>query len=78
LDPMSASTRMNRYEVGARKPDPELAERLGKVLGVPSCYFYAAEDDVAKLLLTYGQLKRVDRSKVLESAERLSVKQVPK
>jgi transcriptional regulator with XRE-family HTH domain len=43
LDPMSASARMNRYELGKRIPNPELVERIAKVLSVPTAYFYAVE-----------------------------------
>ena len=66
LDEMSASTRMNRYEVGKRLPDPELVERLGVVLNVPAAYFYAVEDEIAELLLGFHRLDEADRSRVLE------------
>ncbi|WP_238914233.1 helix-turn-helix domain-containing protein [Achromobacter insolitus] len=71
LDPMSASARMNRYELGNRIPDPELVERLGKVLQVPAPYFYAADDDIARLLLAVGPLPEKERMLVVEFAERL-------
>jgi transcriptional regulator with XRE-family HTH domain len=72
LDPMSASTRMNRYELGKRMPDPELVERFGSVLGVPGCYFYAADDTTAKLLLAFSQLSDADRVKVIDLVEQLA------
>lgn len=72
LDPMSASARMNRYELGKRMPDPALVERLGDVLGVPGCYFYATDDEAARLLLAFSKLSDLDRAKVVEVAETLS------
>lgn len=68
LEPESASARMNRYEVGARVPPLELMERVAKVLGVPTSYFYESDDLVAELLLTLGQLGLAERVKLLERA----------
>lgn len=39
LDEMSASTSMNRYELGKRDPAPDFVERLSKVLNVPAAFF---------------------------------------
>lgn len=66
---------MSRYEVGTRVPDPELVElvdRIGAVLGIPSPFFYAADDDLAALLLAWGRLKRADRAKLLDVATTLA------
>ncbi|MFM0192132.1 helix-turn-helix transcriptional regulator [Paraburkholderia strydomiana] len=65
LDPMSASARMNRYELGKRNPDLELVERIGEVLNAPTAYFYATADDEAELLLGFHGLSAEDRLKVL-------------
>ena len=51
LDPMSASARMNRYELGNRVPNFELVQALAKVLRVPTPYFYAEDETMAKLIL---------------------------
>lgn len=69
LEAESASTRMNRYEVGARVPPLELMERVAKVLGVPTSYFYEADDLIAELLLAVGEMKPGDRTKLLEWAK---------
>jgi transcriptional regulator with XRE-family HTH domain len=69
LDPMSASTRMNRYELGKRAPNFELAEELAKVLEVPTSYFYATDDSVAKLIISFGALSAKDRVKALNLIE---------
>ena len=72
LDPMSASTRMNRYELGKRVPDPDLVERIAAVLKVPAAYFYATRDDEAALLLQFHRLSKIDRAKVVALMETLS------
>lgn len=69
LDPMSASTRMNRYELGKRAPNFELVEELAKVLEVPTPYFYATDDSVAKLIVSFGALAAKDRVKALNLIE---------
>jgi transcriptional regulator with XRE-family HTH domain len=67
---MSASTRMNRYELGHRVPHFDLVEAFAKVLGVPAPYFYARDEQLAKLILAFGNLKASDRLKLFELAER--------
>lgn len=66
LDPMSASTRMNRYELGKRAPDYELVERLAFVLKVPTAYFYTGNDEEAQLLLAFHKLSKSKRAQVME------------
>ena len=69
LDPMSASTRMNRYELGNRAPDWQLVERIAAVLQVPTAYFYASTDDEAELLLTFHKLSKKHRMAVIAFAK---------
>lgn len=69
---MSASTRMNRYELGKRVPDPELMTRIAEVLDVPAAFFYAVDDAEAALLLKFYQLPKGQRSKVLAFIDGLS------
>ncbi len=71
LDPMSASTRMNRYELGKRIPDLELMERIASVLDVPAAVFYATSDSEAELLLKFHRLPPVQRGKVLNFVDEL-------
>lgn len=70
LDPMSASARMNRYELGNRAPNFELVEQLAKVLKVPAPYFYTADDTLARLILAVGKLSAKERLRITESVER--------
>jgi transcriptional regulator with XRE-family HTH domain len=74
LDPMSASTRMNRYELGKRVPDVELMERIAAVLRVSVAYFYA-RDDEAELLLKFQALSLEDRGRVQALATELASEQ---
>ena len=68
LEPESASTRMNRYELGKRVPAYELMKRIAAELGVPVAYFYAVEDDEAELLLLFHKLSAKRKKHVLEVA----------
>ncbi len=65
LEPESASTRMNRYELGKRVPDLELVERIAAELKLPAAYFYAVEDDEAELLVQFHKLSATKRSQVI-------------
>ena len=66
IDEHSASARINQYERGKHAPDWLTVKRLATVLRVPVAYFYAAEDDVAELLLAFCALDQEQRAKVLE------------
>lgn len=50
LDEFVASTRVNRYETGVHQPDLQTLKRLAKVLGLPVAYFYAEDDELARLI----------------------------
>ena len=58
LDAMSASARMNRYELGKRTPDFSIVEKIAAVLNVPTAYFYAKEDDLAEMILNYKNVSK--------------------
>ncbi|MES2415461.1 MAG: helix-turn-helix transcriptional regulator [Pseudomonadota bacterium] len=72
LDPMSASARMNRYELGRRAPDFPLAIKLAGVLRVPVGYLYSADNEQARLLVMFDVLPKAKKAKVLEVVEGLS------
>jgi transcriptional regulator with XRE-family HTH domain len=65
LEPESASTRMNRYELGKRAPAFELVERIGVELNLPVAFFYAVNDDEAELLIKYHKLNSIKRKQVI-------------
>lgn len=61
---MSASARMNRYELGKRAPDAPLVERIAAVLDVPVAYLHSTDEDEANLLLKFHRLNKKQRAKV--------------
>lgn len=42
-----------------------MAERLAKVLGCPTAYFYAREDDLAELIMVFGQMSAKERRRLI-------------
>lgn len=61
LDEFIASTRVNRYETGVHQPDLQTLQQLAKVLGLPLAYFYAEDDELARLIKNFkssGRRKR--------------------
>ncbi|MEO6918653.1 MAG: helix-turn-helix transcriptional regulator [Collimonas sp.] len=71
IDEMSASARMNQYERGKHVPDLSMVERLAPVLNVPAAYFYAADDDLARLLMMFHRLKHMDQKRLLAITEEM-------
>ena len=55
IDEFSASARINQYERGKHSPEFNTVERLAKVLGTPTPYFYCRDDDLAEWILRYSQ-----------------------
>lgn len=58
LDDFVASTRVNRYETGVHQPDLQTLQRLAAVLGLPVAYFYAEDDELARLIREYQQQRK--------------------
>ncbi|WP_225032487.1 helix-turn-helix domain-containing protein [Paraburkholderia sp. XV] len=71
LDPSVASTRINRYELGLHKVEYVFACQLAAALSVPTAYFYAEDDQLAELILLYGQATTKARSILLTIAREL-------
>lgn len=65
IDEMSASARVNQYIKAKHEPDSRTVERFAEVLEVPVPYLYAADDQVAELLLAFHALSPEDRTKLL-------------
>ena len=68
LDPFVASTRINRYELGIHKVDYTFANRLASALAVPVAFFYADDEDLARLILIFGRLPKRKRADLLSHA----------
>lgn len=72
LDEGTASARISRYESGIHEPNMAFAQRLASELNVPVAYFYAPDDELAKLILWFGQLNPRKRKSLVEFASELS------
>lgn len=64
LDESVASARISRYETGVHAPPYETAVRLAQVLGIPPAYFYCDEEDLAALILAWGQLSKAGKNRL--------------
>ncbi len=64
IDEFSASPRINQYERGKHTPDYQTVERLAKVLGVPTPFFYSRDDDLAEVILRFGKLTAQQRRRI--------------
>ncbi len=65
IDEFSASPRINQYERGKHTPDFTMMERLAKALCVPTPFLYASSDDIAELILLFGNLPSRDKKRVI-------------
>lgn len=53
IDRFSASPRINQYETGKHTPDFLTLKKLATVLSLPTAFFYAEEDDLAKIIKSF-------------------------
>src|SRR4051812_33536034 len=67
IDASSASPRINQYEMGKHLPNPAMAERLSKVLGIPAPYLYARDDALAAWILAFDSAPPRTRRSVVRS-----------
>jgi len=69
LDEHTASARISRYETGVHEPSFEIAQKLAKVLRVPAAYFYCEDEDLAELVLAWGNLSKAERRQLRKAVE---------
>ena len=69
IDEFSASARINQYERSKHTPDLSTIERIAKVLKIPSAYFYAVENDLAKWILVFADAKPAKRRRALRTLQ---------
>lgn len=69
LEPSVASPRINQYEKGLHVPHHETAKRLAKVLGVPTAFLFAEDEQLAKLLLAWAEMTAGERKKLLKQVQ---------
>jgi transcriptional regulator with XRE-family HTH domain len=65
-----ASTRINRYELGIHKADFPTSQRLADVLGIPVAYLYSDDEELAELILLFGQMTEEQRARLLTKLNR--------
>jgi transcriptional regulator with XRE-family HTH domain len=53
IDPSVSSTPVNRYELGVRKVDYQIAGQLAQVLAIPAAYLYCDDEALAPMLLAF-------------------------
>lgn len=70
--PYTASPRVNQYERAKHTPDFGTAERLARVMGLPTAFFYARDDDLAEFIALFGRLSSADRRKLMVQLRRLA------
>lgn len=69
MEPGVASPRINQYEKGLHVPHHETAKRLAKVLGIPTAFLFAEDEQLAKLLLAWAEMSPTQRKKLLKQAQ---------
>lgn len=70
IDEFSASPRINQYERSKHAPDFAIAERLAKVLGVPTPYLYSRDDDLAEVIRLFNLLTGKEQAALLADLRR--------
>ncbi|MFP1908159.1 helix-turn-helix domain-containing protein [Lonsdalea quercina] len=69
IDEFVASTRINRYEKGVHEANIVTASRLAQALDIPLAYFYADDDNLAKMILKFSALSVAQQNTLLASLE---------
>jgi len=67
LDPTVASPRISQYEAGKHMPNVRSLELIGKVLGKPVPFFYAADDTLAEAIVLLAQMSVKTRKEALKA-----------
>lgn len=62
IDEFSASARVNQYERGKHTPDYLTLEHFARVLHVDVAFFYAQDEETARLLEIWGRLTQEARA----------------
>ena len=60
---------MNQYERGKHEPDFSMVERIARVLNLPVSFFYAEDDDEAKLLQWFCRLGEEEKAELMQRVE---------
>lgn len=69
LDDFVAAPRINRYEKGVNQPNMDTVARLAGVLKVPSAYFFAEEERLARMILAFDGLTITQKEELITRLE---------
>ena len=61
IDELSASARVNQYEMNKRVPDYQTIRQLADVLEITPAYFYTDDNDLAELIALFHSLSKRKR-----------------
>lgn len=67
IDEFAASARMNQYEKGVHTPDYSTIQRFAKVMKVPTCYFYAEDNNMAEMIRAFDTQSVSDQIKIIKN-----------
>ena len=66
VDEFSASARINHYEKGRHSPDYFMLQRMGKILNLPTAYFYSESDQLAEMIRLFNRLNKKEKDKLIK------------
>lgn len=69
IDESTASARINQYERGKHTPDFLTVCNLARVLGVDATYFYAQDEQLARLIDRFCQLPPNEQAMLIDLLE---------
>lgn len=64
-----ASPRVNQYERGVHEPRADMAKKLADALNVPAAFLYTEDEMLAKLLLRWNDLSKVQKRDLVKQVE---------
>ena len=64
LDESTASARISRYESGIHAAPYDIAVRVAQALNIPTPYLYCDDDDLAALMLSWGDLSKAKKAQI--------------
>ena len=68
LSAEGAAQRISQYELGIHDPPLELVEKFAQVLGLPTPYFYAKDDQLADWILAFTKTSASKRRAIVDEA----------
>lgn len=69
MDEGTASARISRYETGVHAPPFDIAARLAEILKIPTAFLYCDDDELAKVIESWGKLTKREKLQILALLE---------